>query len=126
MCGRISRSPKQHPDLESTLARTCQYVEERTATVGHLKAGPEKRDGDPHSRLGLINGGTNPAKCGLAINERADAIARTYRVCAGGDKWNMSHSAAASTQPVFAVGSLSTTVPSQSEMIRPECIAYPR
>jgi hypothetical protein len=65
--------------------------------------------------LGLINGVTNPAKCRLAINERVDAIARTYRVGAGGDKWNMSHSAATSSQTVFAPGLLSTKVPSQSE-----------
>ena len=102
MCGRIIGSPEQHPDVESTLARSCQHVKERTATIGHLKAGPEKGDGDPHPRLGLINGITNPAKGRLAINERVDAIASTHRVGAGGDKWNMSHSAATSTQTVFA------------------------
>src|SRR3954468_18732060 len=36
MCGRIIRSPKQHPDIESALPRSCQDVEERTATIGHL------------------------------------------------------------------------------------------
>src|SRR5215207_1698551 len=91
MGGRIIRSPKEHSDIEPTLARSCQHLKERTATIGHLKAGPEKGDGDPHPRLGLINGITNPAKCRRAINERVDAIAGTDRVGTGGDKRNMSH-----------------------------------
>jgi hypothetical protein len=73
------------------LARSCQHLKKRTATVGHLKAGPEKRDSDPHPRLGVINGITNPAECRLAINERVDAIASTHRIGTGGDKGNMSH-----------------------------------
>jgi hypothetical protein len=91
MGGRIIGPPEEHPNIESALARSCQHLKERTTTIGHLKGGPEKGDGDPHPRLGLINGITNPAKCRLAINERVDAIASTDRVSAGGDKRNMSH-----------------------------------
>jgi hypothetical protein len=122
MRGRLIGSPKQDPDIESALCPSCQHVKERTATIGHLKAGPEKRDGDPHPRLGVIDGITNPAKCRLAIDERVDAIASTHRIGAGGDKWNMSHSAMTSTQTAFAPGLLSTKAPSQSKMIRPGCI----
>jgi len=61
--------------------------------------------------LSVINGITNPAKRRLAINERADAIASTYRIGAGGGEWNMSHSTAASTQTVAALSSLSTKLP---------------
>src|SRR5215208_3945560 len=91
MGGRVIRPPKQHADIESALARSCQYLKERAATIGHLKGGPKKGDGNPYPRLGLINSITNPAKCRLAINERVDTIASTDRVGAGGDKWNMSH-----------------------------------
>jgi hypothetical protein len=55
-----------------------------------------------------------------------DAIARTYRVGAGGGKWNMSHSAATSSQTAFAPSLLSTKEPSQSETIRRECMHVPR
>src|SRR5689334_11701885 len=63
LCGFSIGTPKQHPNVHSTPARSRQHLEERTATVRHFERGPKECYGDPDARLGLIDCVANPPKC---------------------------------------------------------------
>ena len=89
--GHLIRPPKEHTNVDATLARTCQHLKERPAAIGHLKGGPKKGDTDPHPRVRVVDSLTDPAKGRLAINVWGDAIISPNRIGTGGDKRNMSY-----------------------------------